>query len=44
MKVADSGVWGTRDRSALIWINWGTRGEPGQTATTALLDSLTAAS
>ena len=31
-EVADSGVWATRDRSALIWINWGTRGEPGQTS------------
>ena len=30
MKVADSGVWGTCDRTALIWINWGTRGESGQ--------------
>jgi hypothetical protein len=42
MKVADNGVWGTRDPTALIWINCGTRGELGQTATAGLLDSLTA--
>jgi hypothetical protein len=44
LKVADSGVWGMRDVTALIWINWGTRGSPGRTATAASLDSLTAAS
>jgi hypothetical protein len=44
MKVADSGVWGTRDATALIWINWEPRGQPGQTAAAGLLDSLTAGS
>ena len=43
MKVADDGVWGTCDRTALIWINRGTRGI-GANDNGALLDSLTAAS
>ena len=33
MKVADNGVWGKRDLVALIWINRGTPGKSGPTAT-----------